>query len=156
VPFNYKQVGGVIEMPINDGDKVTIHYTAKLDSGEIVEDTHTTGPITFNVGEGRLLPRLEEALKGLNKGDRKEVTLSPEDSFGEWREDYLQEVPKSMLTGGFNPSVGDVVELRFVDGSRRLVTVEDVKEDSIVLDLNHPLAGQNLTFDVEIVDVSSE
>ncbi|MBS7627132.1 peptidylprolyl isomerase [Candidatus Bathyarchaeota archaeon] len=143
-------------MPINDGDKVTIHYTAKLDNGEVVEDTHTTGPITFNVGEGRLLPRLEEALKGLEKGDRKEVTLSPEESFGEWKEDNLQEVPRSMLAGGFDPFGGDVVELRYVDGSRRLVTVEDVKEDSIVLDLNHPLAGQTLTFDVEIVDVSSE
>ncbi|MGQ9543369.1 MAG: FKBP-type peptidyl-prolyl cis-trans isomerase [Candidatus Bathyarchaeia archaeon] len=143
-------------MPINNGDKVTIHYTAKLESGEIVENTHTTGPITFEVGKGKLLPSLEEALIGLEKGDRKEVTLSPEEGFGEWKEDYLQEVPKTMLTVGFNPSIGDVVELRFADGSRRLVTVEDVKDDHIVLDLNHPLAGQALTFDVEIVDVSSE
>ncbi len=141
-------------MPINKGDEVKIHYTAKLENGEIIETTRAREPLNSKIGSQRLLPSLEEALIGLEKGDKKVITVPPSKGFGERREDLLREMPKSMFGKGPKPAPGTVIEVRYEDGNRRLATIHDVREDSIVLDLNHPLAGETLTFDIEVIDVT--
>lgn len=139
-------------MPISIGDEVAVHYTAKLDTGEVIETTRDGEPPLFKIGAQELLPSLEEAIIGLEKGDRKEVTIPPSKAFGEWKEELLQEVPKSIFEGA-PPKLGSLVELRSRDGRRILATVHELEEDSVILDLNHPLAGQTLIFEIEIIEV---
>jgi FKBP-type peptidyl-prolyl cis-trans isomerase 2 len=119
--------------------------------GEIIASTYDDKPESFKIGLQRLLACIEEALIGLKKGDKKEVTVPPEKGFGERRAGLLQEVPKSIFKE--KPPKDTMIQLKYKDGSQRLSTVHEVKANSIVLDHNHPLAGQTLKFDVEIIDV---
>ncbi|MGC8849955.1 MAG: FKBP-type peptidyl-prolyl cis-trans isomerase [Candidatus Bathyarchaeia archaeon] len=139
-------------MPISVGDEVAVHYTVRLDTGEVIETTRDGEPPIFKIGSQELLPSLEEAMLGLEKGDKKEVTVPPSEGFGEWREDLLQEVPESIFEDK-PPKLGSVVELRSRDGRRLLAIVHEVKGDSVILDLNHPLAGQTLIFEIEIMEI---
>ncbi len=141
-------------MPIKIGDEVRIHYTAKLENGEIIETTRDKGPLSVKIGSKKLIVGLDDALIGLEKGDKKEVTISPNKGFGERKENFLQEIPKEQFGERTEVSPGEVVELRYEDGKRRLVTIHEEREDSIVLDLNHPLAGETLTFEVEVIEIS--
>ncbi len=143
-------------MPIEIGDRVKIHYTAKLENGEVVESTRGREPVSFKIGSEALLPALQESLIGLAKGDRKKITLPPKNGFGERTAELVQELPKSSFEGKVDASAGDLVELKLRDGTQRLAVVNEVKEDSVILDLNHPLAGETLVYDIEVVDATSE
>jgi len=140
---------------IKIGDEVTIHFTAKLENGKVAETTSGKKPQSYEIGSGRLLPGLEEALIGLKKGDRKKVKVPPEKGFGKRRKGLLEEVPKSIFTEGTKLSKGMLVELRSRDGSKSLATIRSVKKNSVIVDLNHPYAGQTLSFDVEVVGVTA-
>ncbi|MCW3974911.1 MAG: peptidylprolyl isomerase [Candidatus Bathyarchaeota archaeon] len=143
-------------MSISIGDEVKIHYLAKLQNGEIIETTLGKEPFSARIGSKNLIPGLEEALIGLKKGDKKKITVPPNKGFGERNENLLQEIPKSQIEEeGKKVSADEVIELRYEDGNRQLVTINEVKEDSIVLDLNHPLSGEVIIFDVEVIDISS-
>lgn len=142
-------------MPINIGDDVLVHYTLKLESGDIIETTRKGEPFLVKISSHDLLPELERVLIGLDKGDRKEVKIPPSKGYGERREGLLHEIPKSRLTSEHEPSKNMFVEIFRKDGDRSMVTIHDVKEDSVVLDLNHPLAGRTLVVDIEVVDVFS-
>ena len=144
-------------MSISVGDEVKIHYLAKLQNGEIVENTQGKEPFLVKIGSKNLIPGLEEALIGLKKGDKKKITVPPNKGFGERKENLLQEIPKSQIQEeGKEISVGEVIELRYEDGNRQFVTVNEIKEDTVILDLNHPLSGEVLIFDVEVIDISSK
>jgi peptidylprolyl isomerase len=140
-------------MPINMGDDVLVHYTMKLESGDIIETTRKGEPFLAKVGSHDLLPELERVLIGLEKGDRREVRIPPSKGYGERREGLLHEIPKSTLASEHEPSKNMLVDVFSKDGNRSLVTIHDVKEDSVVLDLNHPLAGMTLVVDIEVVDI---
>ena len=143
-------------MPIEIGDRVRIHYTAKLENGEVVESTRGREPVSFKIGSEALLPALQESLIGLAKGDRKKITLPPSKGFGERTAELVQELPKSSFEGKVDASAGDLVELKLRDGTQLLAVVDEMKEDSVILDLNHPLAGETLVYDIEVVDATSE
>ena len=142
-------------MPIEVGDRVRIHYTAKLENGEVVESTRDREPLSFKIGSEALLPALQESLIGLAKGDKKKITVPPEKGFGERTAELVQELPRSSFEGKMDASAGDLVELKLRDGTQRLAVVDNVKEDTVVLDLNHPLAGETLVYDIEVVDATS-
>ena len=144
-------------MSISVGDEVKIHYLAKLQNGEIIENTQGKEPFIAKIGSKNLIPGLEEAMIGLKKGDKKKITVPPYKGFGERKENLLQEIPKSKIQEeGKEISVGEVIELRYEDGNRQFVTVNEIKEDTVILDLNHPLSGEVLIFDVEVIDISSK
>ena len=143
-------------MPIEIGDEVKIHYTAKLENGEVVESTHDREPLSFKIGSHAFLPALQESLIELAKGDKKKITVPPEKGFGERIAELVQELPRSSFEGEMTASAGDLVELKLRDGTQRYAVVDDVKEESVVLDLNHPLAGETLVYDIEVVDATSE
>jgi len=142
-------------MSIKIGDEVAIHFTAKLENGKMAETTRSKKPQSYEIGSGRLLPGLEEALIGLKKGDRKKVKVPPEKGFGTRRKGLLEEVPKSIFKQGAKLSKGMLVELRSRDGSKSLATIRSVKKNSVLVDLNHPYAGRTLSFDVEVVGVTA-
>jgi peptidylprolyl isomerase len=140
-------------MPSKVGDKVTIHYTAKAKDGQVIESTKGKEPATFQVGTQDSLQGLNEALLGVEKGERKTVAIPPNKAFGEKKEGLTEEVPRSIIEEDVKGADGEIVELRSKDGVRRLATIQEVKEDTIVLDLNHPLAGETLTLDIEVLDI---
>jgi FKBP-type peptidyl-prolyl cis-trans isomerase 2 len=142
-------------MSIKNGDKVTIHFTAKLENGKVAETTRGKRPQSYRIGSRTLLLGLEEALIGSKKGDKKKVKIPPKKGFGKRREDLLEEVPKSIFPEGLKLSKDMLVELRSSDGSNSLAVVRRVKKNSVLVDLNHPYAGRTLSFDVEVVDVSA-
>ncbi|MGB6681001.1 MAG: FKBP-type peptidyl-prolyl cis-trans isomerase [Candidatus Bathyarchaeia archaeon] len=140
-------------MPIKTGDTVKFHFTAKLENGKIVESTRRKKPVKTKIGSQDLLPGLEKGIIGLEKGNKKKVKVPPNKGFGKKDKKLIQKVDKEIFKKGAKLRKNATVEIQFEDGIKRRALVQDVKKDYIVVDLNHPLAGHTITFDIEIVDV---
>jgi peptidylprolyl isomerase len=126
----------------------------KTEDGQIVESSNGQDPQTFQVGDSRLLPGLNKALLGLKKGEKKTITIPPNEGFGQRKEDLVRETPKTIIKGDVKGTEGELVELCSKDGERYLATIQEVKKDTIILDLNHPLAGETLTFEIQVIDIN--
>ena len=134
---------------IQPGTKVHFQYKM-LANGEVQMDASTGEPSTYVQGSGQMFPALEKALEGMKPGQKKTVTLKPEDAFGPRDENAIQRVPKTSFPAPDSLQVGQV--LGGMDQGRRIsATIKELKGDEVVLDLNHPLAGKSVTFEVEIV-----
>lgn len=131
--------------------KTKFHYTGKLDSGEKFDSSEGREPLEFEPGKGMIIPGLEKELVKMKKGDKKTITIKAKDAYGEHKKELLKEVPKRPLPKEMKLEKGTVIYLKTPDGQPFPVKVEDVKKETVVLDLNHPLAGKKLIFDVEIV-----
>ena len=139
-------------MSVAEGREVAIEYTLKLDSGEVVDTNVDQDPLTYTHGTGQLLPALEAELEGLEKGESKEVHLTAEQGYGESNPELQQEVSHDQVPEEAR-EVGAVLVGTDAAGNQRRVRVTEVRDDSVVLDLNHPLAGEALNFEVTIVSV---
>jgi FKBP-type peptidyl-prolyl cis-trans isomerase 2 len=141
-------------MQIQNGSRVKIHYTGKLDNGEIFDSSMQEGrePLEFTVGEGQMIPGFESGLIGMILGEKKTITMEAESAYGEVRDDLLFEVPLTNVPPGVE--VGATLQAEFEQGVPVVFTVTEIKLDTVVLDGNHPLAGKNLTFDVEVVELN--
>jgi len=137
------------EAVISDGKTVGFEYTLSLTDGTVVESNVGGDAFTYVQGEGQILPALEQALLGLAVEDSKQVTLEPADAYGEVNEAAFQEVPIEQVPEDAR-TVGMVLGAQGYDGPIR---VHEVKEETIVLDFNNPLAGKTLTFDIRIVSL---
>ncbi len=138
----------------NDGDTVQVHYTGRLDDGTVFDSSEGRDPLSFKVGAGQVVPGFEEAVTGMQVGDSKTVRIPPGDAYGERRDELLLDVPSEQLPEGLEPEVGMELGLRGQDGQTTPVRVAAVKDEAVTLDANHPLAGEPLTFDVKLVDVT--
>ena len=141
-------------MKVEPNKVVVFHYAVRENGGEPVESSHDRGePLAFLVGTGMLIPGLEKALTGHEAGERFDVTVEPAEAYGERREDFTQRVPKKYFRDAEQLKPGMMTVLSVSGGGQRQVTVQKVGSSVIDVDLNHPLAGKTLVFDVEIVDV---
>ena len=131
---------------------VTIHYTLKNDAGETVDSSAGGEPLAYLQGNGNLIPGLENALEGKQVGDKVSVKVAPGEGYGEYDKSLVQQVPRRSFKGIANVQVGMQFQVQSNQGPRA-VTVTNVVGDMVTVDGNHPLAGQNLNFDVEITDV---
>lgn len=155
-------------MAINTGDSVTVEYTGRLADGTVFDTSRESvaeetglaadqpereyGPLTVEVGEGRVIEGLEETLIGLEEGDTPTVTVPPEKGYGEWQEDHVREYDAEefdRLVGGQTPREGDYLETE--DGG--IAEIVHVGDEVVRVDFNHVLAGETLEFEVEVVDV---
>ncbi len=139
-------------MQVQNGSRVKVHYTGKLDDGSVFDTSLQEGrePLEFTIGEGKMIPGFENGLLGMEIGEKKTIAMSPGDAYGETRDDLLFEVPISNVPP--NVKVGATLQAEFEQGVPVIFTVTDIKNDTVVLDGNHPLAGKNLTFEVEVVE----
>jgi FKBP-type peptidyl-prolyl cis-trans isomerase SlyD len=137
---------------IKSGSKVKLHYTLSVD-GEVLEDSKGGEPLSYVHGEGQIIPGLEEQLEGLGAGEQKSAEVAPEKGYGVRQADAVQEVPRTAFRNPEQLKVDDVVTGQAGDQPIR-ARIAEVKPESFVIDLNHPLAGKTLHFAVEIVDVS--
>ncbi|MFW6110493.1 MAG: FKBP-type peptidyl-prolyl cis-trans isomerase [Thermoproteota archaeon] len=140
-------------MAIQDGDIVKVHYDAKVDD-EVIDTSRKRAPIEFEVGEGQVLPGLDEGVVGLEKGEKKTLVVPPEEGYGKRKEGLTKELP---LTRFKEPAQeikeGMVLRYQTEKGHVGIATIEEIKENSAILDLNHPLAGQTIKFEIEVMDV---
>lgn len=135
------------------GDTVRVHYTGALGDGTQFDSSREASPLEFKIGEGRIIPGFEEAVVGMEPGDSKQVTISSDQAYGPRREELTQEVERTMLPDDLEVQPGMQLQASGPGQQPLVVTVSEVKEGSVVLDANHPLAGKDLTFDIELVEV---
>ncbi len=137
---------------VKDGDTVKVHYTGKLQDGSVFDSSEGKEPLEFTLGEGQLIPGFEKAVEGLNQGDSTEVTIPKDEAYGEPREDLVINVPKDNLPDDVTPEVGMQLQVNQPDGQSIPVRITEIGDEELTLDANHPLAGQELTFEIEVVE----
>lgn len=138
------------------GDTVHIHYTGRLDDGTVFDTSKDRDPLSFVVGGGQVIPGFDSAVEGMTAGDTKTATVAAAEAYGQRRDDLVMPVPREQLPDGLEPEVGMPLEMRTAEGQTAQVIVAEVAEDAIQIDANHPLAGRDLTFDIELVKVDSD
>lgn len=139
-------------MAIEQGNKVTLDYTGTLDDGTEFDSSKKHGkPITFEVGSGQVIKGFDEAVLGMEKGDTKKFTIQPEHAYGPIRDELKQSVPKDKLPP--EAVVGSMLGVQAPNGQQMPAKVIELNDDSAVLDLNHPLAGQALTFEITVQNI---
>lgn len=135
------------------GDTVRIHYTGTLHDGSPFDSSEGRDPLEFTVGSGQVIPGFDTAVTGMRVGDRKTVTIPADEAYGHAREELLVTVPRSSVPPQIEPRVGQRLQLGRGDQAM-MVVVREVGDEEIVLDGNHPLAGQDLTFELELVAIA--
>jgi peptidylprolyl isomerase len=136
------------------GDTVKIHYTGTLDDGTQFDSSAGRNPLEFEVGSGQVIAGFDKAVEGMAVGDSKSVRLEPDEAYGPRHDQLVQEVDRSMLPDDLDPKEGMALQSSSPDGQVMQFMVTDVSEQSITVDANHPLAGQALSFDIELVEIS--
>lgn len=137
---------------VSQNKAVYFNYTLTNDNGDTLDQSNGQ-PLAYLHGFGNIIQGLENALLGKSAGDKLTVTVEPADAYGEYSSDAVQEVPRANFQGVDNIEAGMQFQSQTEDGHVMLVTVRDVQDDIVVVDANHPLAGERLTFDVEITEV---
>lgn len=135
------------------GDTVQVHYTGRLADDTIFDTSRDREPLEFTIGAGQLIAGFEQAVIGLQPGESRTASIPADEAYGEHDPDMVLEVARDQLPDGMDPSVGEQYQLRQQDGDTIVVTVTEATPDSVTLDANHPLAGQDLTFEIELVEI---
>lgn len=137
-----------------NGDTVKAHYTGKLDDGTEFDSSAGGEPLEFMVGSGQVIPGFESAVEGMEVGDTKSVRIEADDAYGPRHDQLIQEVPRSALPDDLKPETGMTLQSKTPDGNVTMMKVTEVTEESITVDANHPLAGEALNFDIELVAIA--
>ena len=138
---------------VRENNTVKVHYVGKLSDGQVFDTSEGKEPLEFTLGQGKLIPGFEKGLIDMKLNEKKTITISQEEAYGESRQDLIQEVDKSQLPEDITPEVGMGLVSKSSDGNEMNLLIVEVKEATIVIDGNHPLAGKELIFDLEVVDI---
>ncbi len=136
------------------GDQVRVHYTGKLKDGTVFDSSEGREPLEFTLGEGQVIPGFESAVEGMNTGETKTTQIPSEEAYGPHYQEMVLVVPRNQFPPDVDPKIGDQLQLRQPNGQSFVVNVTDVTPEAVTLDANHPLAGKDLTFDIELVEIS--
>lgn len=138
-------------MTVTENSNVKVHYTGRLNDNTVFDSSENKEPLSVELGKGILIPGFEKGLQGLGVGEKRTVTIPAEEAYGPVRAEMMQEVEKKLVPE--NVEVGQQLTAQGPNG-QMVVVVTEVKEDSVVLDANHPLAGKDLIFDLEVVEIA--
>ena len=141
-----------------NGQTVSVHYVGTLKDGTEFDNSRSRGtPLTFTIGSGQLISGFDTAVTGMSVGDTKSVTLSPAEAYGEINETLTQTLPQSSFPEGFPFNIGQRVMGHDENGGPVLATIQSVsdEETTVTLDMNHPLAGKTLNFNIELVEIGT-
>jgi FKBP-type peptidyl-prolyl cis-trans isomerase 2 len=136
-----------------DGDTVKVHYTGKLKDGTVFDSSVDRAPLEFKLGEGQIIPGFERMVRGMAVGESKSSDIPVEDAYGPRHQEMVMQVGHEHFPPDLKPEVGQQLEMEREDGQVLRVTITDVAEEGVTIDANHPLAGETLTFDVEVVGI---
>lgn len=136
-----------------NGDKVRVHYHGKLTSGETFDSSSGRDPLEFEVGSGSVIKGFEEGVMGMQVGEKKTISIPVDEAYGPKSEDMLIEFPRDRFPENMNLEIGMQLMMGNGSGQNIPVVVTEIKQDAVILDANHPLAGQDLIFDIELVEI---
>ena len=136
------------------GDTVKVHYTGKLDDGTIFDTSAEREPLEFTIGNGQLIPDFEQAVIGMNPDESKTIQIQADKAYGPYREDMVMKIERNQLPPEIEPKVDQKLQMRHSNGQSTVVTVIEVSESQVALDGNHPLAGKDLTFDIQLTEIA--
>lgn len=140
-------------MEAKNGDLVKVHYTGKLVNGEEFDSSAGREPLEFTVGKGQMIRGFDEAIPGMKVGDKKTINIAPEEAYGARSEEAIIEFPKKNVPDDMKLEAGMPLTLSNQEGQPVPVIIVEIKEDVIILDANHFLAGEELVFDIELVEI---
>jgi FKBP-type peptidyl-prolyl cis-trans isomerase 2 len=135
------------------GDTVKVHYTGKLTTGEVFDTSKDREPLQFTLGEKQVIAGFEDGVQGMDIGEVKEVNITSDNAYGPRRDDMIFEISNDNIPPDVNPQVGQTLTMSNPDGQQFNVLVHEVGDNSIFLDANHPLAGKDLVFEVELMEI---
>lgn len=136
-----------------NGDTVRIHYTGQLTDGTQFDSSREREPLQFTVGAGEIIPGLERQVEGMEVGTRKTTTIPSEEAYGDRSPERIQAIPRSQLPEGMDVSAGQRLQARTTDGRELVLVVLEASAEEVTVDGNHPLAGQDLVFDIELLEI---
>ncbi len=136
-----------------DGDVIKVHYTGTLKDGTIFDTSRGRQPLEFTLGAGQLIPGFENAVRGMSIGQSKTVTIPPEEAYGPFRDDLIFTIDKGRLPDSSNPEIGQQLKIELSGNISTQAIITDVSETTITVDANHHLAGKDLTFEIEVVEI---
>ena len=139
---------------VKTGDKVRIHYTGTLTDGEVFDSSEGRDPLEFTVGSGQIIPGLDSAIPGMTVGDKKTVDVPADQAYGPINPEARQAVPRAEIPADIPLEPGTQLQVQTPQGQVMPVTVFEVSEEQVILDANHPLAGRDLTFAIELVEIA--
>lgn len=140
-------------MPIAQNKIVTFNYTLKDDTGNVLDSTEGSTPFSFLSGNGQILPKLENAMEGMLVGSKKNVKISAPDAYGTYNENAVQQVDRTNFPENTDLQPGMQFVANSPEGNQMPFIISEVQDNNIKIDFNHPLAGKNLEFDVELIDI---
>ncbi len=138
---------------VQGNETVKLHYTGKLNDGQVFDSSLKREPLEVKLGEGRLIPGFEKGLVDMKVNEKKTITIPKEEAYGDVQKELFQKIPNENLPKEIKPEVGMGLMSKNPDGSERQLRVADVKDGFIIVDANHPLAGQDLTFELELLEI---
>lgn len=138
---------------VKNGDKVRVHYHGKLNDGSTFDSSEGRAPLEFQVGSGQVIKGFDDALLDMKIGDKKTVLISAENAYGESSMQNVFEYPLENFPNDMQPEIGLQLHMSDNEGNNFPVVITAITETSVVLDANHPLAGKDLTFDIELVEI---
>ena len=135
------------------GDKVKVHYTGRLEDGTVFDTSVERGPYEFTIGQSKIVPGFAEAVIGMKPGQSKTVEIPAKKAYGLHRKDMIAVIERSKLPAHLNPEIGQRLRIDQADGQKIPATVTEVSDSTVTLDANHPLAGKDLVFDIELLEI---
>jgi peptidylprolyl isomerase len=138
-----------------EGDLVKVHYTGKLKDESVFDSSLNDEPLEVTLGSGQVIPGFEKAVIGMGVGDSKTFEIAAAEAYGSYREELVVEIDKERIPGDLTVEVGQQLVLRQTEGPPIRVMVADMSDQSVTLDANHPLAGEDLTFEVQLIEIVS-
>jgi len=139
---------------VKSGDRVSVHYTGKLKDGTVFDSSDGRAPLTFAVGAGQVIPGFDKAVTGMKKTEKKTFTIPSAEAYGPVVKELILEIPRARLPPQPDPQVGMQLIMRGPQGQQVPATITKVEGDKVTIDINHPLAGKDLTFDIEVVGIN--
>ncbi|HSU52245.1 MAG TPA: peptidylprolyl isomerase [Segetibacter sp.] len=138
---------------VKSGDTVRVHYHGKLTDGTTFDSSEGREPLEFEVGSGNVIAGFDSGVTGMQVGEKKTINIPVDEAYGQKQDDLLMEFPLDRFPADMQPEVGMQLNMSNGSGQNFPVVIREVREDSVVLDANHPLAGEDLTFDLELVEI---
>ena len=138
---------------VKENDTVKVHYKGKLGNGQVFDSSEGRDPLEVTIGQGMLIPGFEKAIIDMKVNDKKRVNIPKEEAYGDVQEGLFHKVDNSQLPEDIKPEIGMGLTSRSEDGKEYQFRISEINDDHIVVDGNHPLAGQDLTFDLELIEI---
>lgn len=140
-------------MKAKKGDKVKVHYKGSLTNGQEFDSSLGREPLEFEIGGGMMIKGFDNAVDGMEVGEKVKVNIEADDAYGQRNEELIYEVPQAQIPESLNPKVGQTLSMQHPDGHSLPVVVVEVTDDHVAIDANHQLAGKDLVFEIELVEI---